>query len=262
MPEETQTQRQSNIEIGVPTEYGFALAQQRFEQTMPHVRPGAQSLLDVGCGNGANTVLFARSLPKVAGVDVEPERLATAREFAEANGIDNIEYVISDGLNIPYPDDSFDYVTCFDVLEHVEDEQKTMSEIARVLRPGGKLIMSVPNKWYLMEVHGFHFKPDSVPWNRVPLLSWLPTPIHERYARARIYSKQRIMSVMRQARFEVLEHEYAMPPFDLVGSPQLRRQIIALFAALERTPLKVIGLRHFIVAVPPATSPAAAPAQG
>ena len=246
--------RPSNLEIGVPTEYNFALARQRFDKTMPHVRSGAQSLLDVGCGNGANTVLFATAVPKVAGLDVEPERLRVAREFARQHGLDNIEYVISDGLNIPYPDDSFDYVTCFDVLEHVDDEEKTLSEIGRVLRPGGKLAISVPNKWYLMEIHGFQFKPEFVPWNRVPLLSWLPTPIHERYAHARIYTKRRIFSVLRQAGFEVLAHEYAMPPFDRVGRPWLRRLLVTLFSSLARTPLKVIGLRHFIIAVPPVTA--------
>lgn len=246
------SKRPSNLEIGVPTEYGFALARQRFEQTMPHVRPGARSLLDVGCGNGANTVLFAEVIPRVAGVDVEPERLTTATEFAWSRGLGNLEYVISDGLNIPYPDESFDYVTCFDVLEHVDDEQKTLSEIARVLSPGGQLAISVPNKWYLMEIHGFQFKPERVPWNRVPLLSWLPTPIHERWAHARIYTKQRILSTLRQAGFEVLEHQYAMPPFDRVGSPVLRRLLVALFGLVESTPLRVIGLRHFIIAVPPA----------
>lgn len=245
--------RPSNLEIGIPTEYGFSLARQRFDLTMPHIPPDAQSLLDVGCGNGANTALFAQALPRVAGVDVEPERLSVAREFARTHGMDNVEYVISDGLNIPYPDDSFDYVTNFDVLEHVEDEQKTLSEIARVLRPGGKLAISVPNKWYLMEIHGFQFKPERIPWNRVPLLSWLPTPVHERYAHARIYTKRRIFSTLRQAGFTVLEHEYSMPPFDRVGTPWLRRSLAALFTMLAHTPLRVIGLRHFIIAAPPAS---------
>jgi ubiquinone/menaquinone biosynthesis C-methylase UbiE len=249
--------RPSNLQIGVPTEYGFALTRQRFELTMPHIRPDAQSLLDVGCGNGANTALFAQSLARVAGVDVEPERLQAARDYAREHGLDNVEYAITDGRSISYPDSSFDHVTCFDVLEHVEDEQQTLSEIARVLRPGGVLSISVPNKWYLMEVHGFRLKPESLPWNRVPLLSWLPTPIHERYAHARIYTKRRILTALSQARFEVASHEYVMPPFDLVGHPAARRALTGTFTLVERTPLRVIGLRHFITATPAEPSPAA-----
>ena len=242
--------RPSNLEIGVPTEYGFALAQQRFDGATPHIRPGAQSLLDVGCGNGANTALFTQIMPRVVGIDVEPERLATARQYAREHGLDNVEYEMTDGRVILCADDSFDHVTCFDVLEHVDDEQQVLGEIARVLRPGGRLTISVPNKWYLMEIHGFRLKPQRIPWNRVPLLSWLPTPVHERYAHARIYTKRRILATLDQAGFDVLAHEYAMPPFDLVGKSWARRLLTATFTALARTPLRVIGLRHFILAEP------------
>lgn len=244
--------RPSHLQIGVPTEYGFALTRQRYDLTMPHIAPGAESLLDVGCGNGANTSLFAQSLKRVAGVDVEPERLAEARDYARQHGLGNVEYLSTDGRVLPYPDASFDYVTCFDVLEHVDDEQQTLREIARVLRPGGSLVISVPNKWYLMEVHGFRLKPAAIPWNRVPLMSWLPTPIHERYAHARIYTRRRIVTTLGQAGFHIDSHQYVMPPFDLVRHPAMRQALTSAFALAERSPLRVIGLRHFMITRPAA----------
>ena len=244
------SKRPPNIELGVPTQYGFTLTRQQFERTAPHIRVGAQSLMDLGCGNGANTALFAQVVPHVVGVDIEHERLSAAREYARTHGLNNVEYAISDGTVIPYPDDAFDHVTCFDVLEHVDDEQQVLNEIGRVLHPDGRLTISVPNKWYLMETHGLRLKPQRIPWNLVPLLWWLPTSNHERFAHARIYTKRRILSALDDADFEVLQHQYAMPPFDLIGNGLAQKLLTVIFTSLANTPLRVIGIRHFVLAAP------------
>jgi ubiquinone/menaquinone biosynthesis C-methylase UbiE len=238
-----------SLEIGIPTEYGFELPRQQFALTEPDL-DNAGSLLDVGCGNGANTVMFADLVGQIVGVDIEPQRVAEARRVAEEMGISNIEYMTYDGAELPFPDRCFDHVTSFDVLEHVEDEALTLREMRRVLAPTGKLSISVPNKWYLMDVHGFDLWPRQIPWNRMPLMSWLPTPLHERYAHARIYSRRRILRRISRSGFKVVSHRYTMPPFDRVKSKRTRRLLIGTWDVIERTPLRVLGLRHFIVAMP------------
>ena len=238
----------NSFALGIPTEYGFALPKLRHELGRPHLAgPGAVAL-DFGCGNGANTVLFASDVARIVGVDVAPEQVEIGTAYAKEHRLDNVEYVLYDGARLPFEDGSFDNVVTFEVLEHTTDDRAALAELVRVLKPGSNLIMSVPNKWYLMETHGFRFRPARVKWNRVPLLSWLPTPIHERWANARIYTRRRILRLLDEAGFEVLEHRYLMPPFDRVSRALPRRILRRLFGAIQASPLRVIGVAHFIVA--------------
>ena len=233
---------------GIPTEYGFELPKQRHALARPYIaRPNAR-VLDFGCGNGANTMLFAPDAYLVVGVDVDPEYALQATAYAEEQGIKNLSYVVYDGRTLPFPDKGFENVVSFEVLEHPANDRQTLTEIRRVLKPGGVLAMSIPNKWYLMETHGFNLGPRWVKWNRVPLLSWLPTPIHERLACARIYSKRRIVRLLVETGFEVLEHRYIMPPFDRVSRPLPRAVLRSVFRRIEASPLRVIGVAHFLAA--------------
>ncbi|MGZ8843722.1 MAG: class I SAM-dependent methyltransferase [Pyrinomonadaceae bacterium] len=117
------------------------------------------TLLDVPAGEGA---LAARLID--AGFDVRCCDL-----YPEIFRLDNVD--IHQGnldAELPFGDRSFDYVTCLEGLEHIENPQQAMREFARVLKPGGHLMVSVPNilnieermKWLL---HGYtsHFKPIS-----------------------------------------------------------------------------------------------------
>ncbi|WP_067070061.1 class I SAM-dependent methyltransferase [Carbonactinospora thermoautotrophica] len=238
----------NNFALGIPTEYGFELPRKRHALARPYLAGPDATLLDFGCGNGANTVLFAPDVRQVVGVDVVPEHVEQASKYAAEQGLGNVEYVLYDGDRLPFPDASFDNVVSFEVLEHTADDRHALAEVRRVLKPGGVLAMSVPNKWYLMETHGFDLRPRWVKWNRVPLLSWLPTPIHERYACARIYTRRRIFRLLEAGGFEVLEHRYIMPPFDRVNRPLPRKVLRAVFRRIDASPLRVIGVAHFIAA--------------
>jgi ubiquinone/menaquinone biosynthesis C-methylase UbiE len=239
----------THIDIGTPTQYGFRLPQLRYELSRPYLPDGASSrLLDFGCGNGANTVLFAGDVASIDGVDVEEARVSEATRAAADLGLTNISYRVYDGDSLPFEDAAFDHVTSYEVLEHTTDDAAAVAEIRRVLRPGAAITISVPNKWYLMETHGFDLRPRWVKWNRVPFMSWLPTSVHERYACARIYTKRRIVDLLEQGGFEVLAHEYIMPPFDKVERPSLKRSLEGTFSAIERSPLRVVGVAHFLAA--------------
>jgi SAM-dependent methyltransferase len=100
-------------------------------------------VLDVGCGAARSYApgLAART-GEYIGVDVS----ATAVEAARAGGLD--ARVIEDAAALPFPDGSFDLVTCVEVLEHLFEPDRAVAEIRRVLRPGGRLVCSAPNVAY------------------------------------------------------------------------------------------------------------------
>jgi len=131
-----------------PVRFGFF--SRILEQTR-HADKAAQSVLDVGCGGGFLAEEFARFGYKVTGVDPAPESIATARAHAEESGL-SIEYEVGSGENLPFAKASFDIVTCCDVLEHVDDVERVVSEIARVIKPSGLFFYDTPNRTMISKV--------------------------------------------------------------------------------------------------------------
>jgi len=117
--------------------------------------------LDVGCGVGYTLRRLPDGFEKI-GVDYSFSALKLAKQqLGQAVGL-----VRSSGCALPFEDDSFGLVTCIEVLEHLEDDSKAVSEISRVLKPGGFLIASVPNHHYFPEYrdlmgHYRHYSPES-----------------------------------------------------------------------------------------------------
>jgi SAM-dependent methyltransferase len=103
----------------------------------PAENGGTARILDFGCGTGTMLGHLQR-FGEVEGVDADEQ----AVRYCHARGHARVQLLASDVL--PFPEDSFELVTALDVLEHIEDDRRALEEIARVLRPGGALLATVP----------------------------------------------------------------------------------------------------------------------
>lgn len=175
-------------------------------------------LLEIGCGNGATLLLMAPEMRSCLGVDVF-DHTAEFEKVKKEQGITNAEVILKDIENEDL-EGKFDRLICFEVIEHFNDD-RSVERFKRWLKPGAICAISVPNKWWIFETHGARL--PLLPWNRVPLFSWLPKFIHERFANARIYTRSRIVNLMEDAGFEVLETKYIMAPMDVLKEGALKR---------------------------------------
>lgn len=107
-------------------------------------RPG-EVVVDLGSGPGRDALMAARAVGpagRVIGVDMTPEMLARARAAAVRAGVRNAEFQLGDLEALPVPDGSADVVISNCVLNLVPDKRRAFREIARILRPGGRLIVN------------------------------------------------------------------------------------------------------------------------
>src|SRR3984893_2673737 len=143
--------------------------------------------LDVGCGGGAMARAVGRERPRlcVHGVDLSRGAVAFAARQPE-----QVSFVVGDAERLPYGHATFDAVSLFDVLEHVDEPERVLAEVARVLRPGGLLHVALPleaqpgtvysligtgTRWKAKVRHGGHVQLfDSGRYTRMAAASGLP----------------------------------------------------------------------------------------
>lgn len=106
-----------------------------------------KTVLDAGCGPGGKTLFFAgKGCSKIIGADIDESHIAHANKFLQKQNAPNVEYIVADLSQIPFPNDSFDIIFLNDVFEHIERPilSKVLAECKRVLKPGGKICMEFP----------------------------------------------------------------------------------------------------------------------
>ena len=116
--------------------------------------------LDLGCGTGSAFPMLREREFDVVGIDLSSQMIAVAKQrYADDRGI---EVSRGDAEFLPFADASFDAVTCLGVFESLPDYIPAMREIARVLRPGGLLVLSIPNR--LSPYHVTHDVAQATVW--------------------------------------------------------------------------------------------------
>ena len=116
-----------------------------------------KKVLDLGCGTGYGSAeLISMGAKSVDGVDLSKGAIGFARANYKKN---RLSFKIADALNLPFKDNTFDCVVSFEVIEHVKDYTKYLTEAFRVLKKGGYFIFSTPNiMQYRRGSSHYHFK--------------------------------------------------------------------------------------------------------
>jgi SAM-dependent methyltransferase len=99
-------------------------------------------LLDIACGPGSLTLELAPHVAKATGFDITPAMLDQARAAQASKGVDNVDWVQGDAARLPFPDGAFSLVTCSAAFHHFEHPATILGEMARVCRPGGRVVVS------------------------------------------------------------------------------------------------------------------------
>lgn len=102
-----------------------------------------KNVLDIACGEGYGTNLLSQKAKMICGVDISNETITHAKEKYQKY---NIEFKLGSAAKIPYDNNTFDVVTSFETIEHLVEQEEMFSEIKRVLKKDGILIMSSPEK--------------------------------------------------------------------------------------------------------------------
>ena len=182
-------------------------------------------LLDVGCGGGLLAEEFANLNCRVTGIDPSEQSLITARAHAQQRGL-AIDYCQGFGDALPFPDASFDVVSCCDVLEHIPDWPATLVEIARVLKPGGLFLFDTINRT------AYSWLVNIIIAQELPLTSFMPRNMH---VWNMFITPEELEMGMRRCGLQQLDLVGAKPK----GSPLLALQAIRRFKRGRATAAEV-----------------------
>ncbi|HSG41600.1 MAG TPA: class I SAM-dependent methyltransferase [Anaerolineales bacterium] len=199
-------------------------------------------VLENGCGVGMYIEHLSPFGGTVIGLEYDFERAAEALVRSE-----NI--LNAAGEQLPLPSSTFDLILSHEVIEHVQNDRDSISEMIRILKTGGRAVIFCPNRGYPFETHGIYINGKYHFGNKL-FVNYLPRVWRDKLApHVRVYSKRDIQKLFDGLPVKFIErtiifgaYDNIIARFGVVG--KILRTILQL---LEKTPLKVFGLSHFWV---------------
>jgi len=201
------------------------------------------NLLENGCGVGMYVEHLAALGGKIFGLEYDFERAAEA-------GARSPNILNAAGESLPFGDSSFDLILSHEVLEHVADDAAAVREMARVLKPGGRAVIFVPNRGYPFETHGIYWR-GKYHFGNAPLVNYLPRRWRDRLApHVRVYSAGDLLQkLFAGLPLKVVERRIIFGAYDnlIARFGPAGKLLRAALQMLESTPLQFFGLSHFCV---------------
>lgn len=230
------------VKYGSPSTYWSWGLNHRLELTKKYIDFKNKKVLDVGCGVGMFLKQFKKLGAKVYGIDVDKKKIEIAKRKYK-----NVK--VAPAEKIPFRKETFDIVWLHEVIEHVEDEKKVLSECFRVLKPGGKVVIFAPNRLWPFETHGV-FWADKYRFGNVPLVTYLPNSVYnEMTPHVRNYFKRGLVNLFRDKSYKILHYQGVFPGFDKLVTKVglLGKAVRFVFKIFEKTLLNRFGLSHFLI---------------
>ena len=199
-------------------------------------------VFEIGVGLGAYLSHLAEDAQQAIGLDVEHERTITAH-----NAVDQIACGV--GEYLPFPANRFDLILSNEVLEHVQDDLKSIQELVRTLKSGGRLVMFCPNRGYPFETHGIYWK-GKYHFGNIPLVNYLPTPWRNQLVpHVRAYSGRQLKKLFAGLPVKIIQRSIIFGAYDnvIASRPALGKFLRGFLQFLEKTPFQALGLSHFWV---------------
>lgn len=200
------------------------------------------AILDDGCGLGQYLEHFAPFSRQRFGLEIEPDRAVKAIPTATgiAQGV---------GEHLPFANDSFDFVLSNEVIEHVQDDAAYATEMVRVVRPNGRILLFCPNRWYPVEQHGIYWR-GRYKFGNIPLVNYLPNSLRNRLApHVRAYTKRGLFHLFAGLPVDVIHHGRIFGGYDNIEYrlPRVGKVIKQALYTAEKTPFSILGLSHLLV---------------
>jgi SAM-dependent methyltransferase len=199
-------------------------------------------VLENGCGVGEYLTHLEPLARQAVGLDYEFERSGEAHKKTA-------EVVNAAGEFLPFGDNAFNIILSHEVLEHVKDDRRAVEEIIRALRPGGRLILFVPNRGYPFETHGIYWRGEYKFGNKL-FINYLPRKWRNRLApHVRVYDRDDLDKLFTHLPVKIIERKIIFGAYDniIARQPKLGKLLRRIMVYFEGTPLRFFGLSHFWV---------------
>jgi ubiquinone/menaquinone biosynthesis C-methylase UbiE len=151
-----------------------------------------KKVLDLGCGAGYGSFMLSEVADSVVGIDISPDAIKHAQETYKSS---NLSFVVGDVAKLPFKNGEFTACVCFEVIEHIDNPDDLLKEVARILDPKGVFVVSTPNRAVKISSvpNPFHKKEYTVNEFTAMLRNFFPTStwsstIYGQFVKGKIYS--------------------------------------------------------------------------